>query len=629
MAGGQNMHTLTKVDVTVRGWAPGILRRSGAAAAGAALVLGLLATGAPAASATTSFTLYVNQSGTSITGCASAAKACKTIAEGITAASLLSGDDVTVDVAASKTHYDENLVFGDTSNPTLTIKGAGAATTTLDGTKDGNSDVVVSFGVVTISGLAIVNGVSGDPGGGVENGATLSLTDDSLTGDTGSYGGAIHNTGSLTLTGDTLSNDTGSEGGGALYNQGIATLDHDTFTSDSGYDGDAVFNNATVTGTGDTFSSDTGGEGGGALYNDTQTATLTDSTFSKDSSDYGGGAENYSGHVTLTGDTFSGDTASVYGGGIYNYTGTVVLTDGTVSGDKATSEGGGVFSEGVATLTDDTLASDSAPYGGAVMNYGTASVVDDTLWHDTSTTAGGAIDNEASATLTDDTFSGDSSVDGGGIASFRSLTIYDSIVDASPCYEPSLGDIVDGGRNVDSDSTCEFGTSSKVNSKTIGLATSLAPNGSKGPETLAIAPGSSAYDEVPKAACTVTTDERDLHRPGEIGQTSCDAGAYEFQSTVPSAAQHVAATPGNKLLSLHWSAPSSNGGLAITAYRAYCSKTHPVSIKGKASATVSGKVDSAKVPGLKNGTKYYCVVIAANAKGSSPPSATVSATPKS
>jgi hypothetical protein len=249
MAGGQNMHTLTKVDVTVRGWAPGILRRSGAAAAGAALVLGLLATGAPAASATTSFTLYVNQSGTSITGCASAAKACKTIAEGITAASLLSGDDVTVDVAASKTHYDENLVFGDTSNPTLTIKGAGAATTTLDGTKDGNSDVVVSFGVVTISGLAIVNGVSGDPGGGVENGATLSLTDDSLTGDTGSYGGAIHNTGSLTLTGDTLSNDTGSEGGGALYNQGIATLDHDTFTSDSGYDGDAVFNNATVTGT--------------------------------------------------------------------------------------------------------------------------------------------------------------------------------------------------------------------------------------------------------------------------------------------------------------------------------------------------------------------------------------------
>ena len=171
------MHTLTKVDVTVRGWAPGILRRSGAAAAGAALVLGLLATGAPAASATTSFTLYVNQSGTSITGCASAAKACKTIAEGITAASLLSGDDVTVDVAASKTHYDENLVFGDTSNPTLTIKGAGAATTTLDGTKDGNSDVVVSFGVVTISGLAIVNGVSGDPGGGVENGATLSLPD--------------------------------------------------------------------------------------------------------------------------------------------------------------------------------------------------------------------------------------------------------------------------------------------------------------------------------------------------------------------------------------------------------------------------------------------------------------------
>jgi hypothetical protein len=262
------------------------------------------------------------------------------------------------------------------------------------------------------------------------------------------------------------------------------------------------------------------------------------------------------------------------------------------------------------------------------MNYGTASLVDDTLWHDSATSSGGGIYNEASATLTDDTLSGDSAPVGGGIASFHALTISDSIVDASPC-SALAGALTDGGHNVDSDNTCGFGPESKVNSKTIGLATSLAPNGSKGSETLAIAPGSSAYEEVPKAACTVTTDERGLHRPGEIGQTSCDAGAYEFQTSVPSVVQHVAAAPGNKMLTLHWSPPSSNGGLAITAYRAYCSKTHLVSIKGKASATVSGKVDSAKVTGLKNGTKYYCVVIAANAKGSSPPSATASTTPKS
>ena len=307
----------------------------------------------------------------------------------------------------------------------------------------------------------------------------------------------------------------------------------------------------------------------------------------------------------------------------------LTLTGDTVSGDKATDTGGGgVYTEGPVTLTDDTLSSDTAPDGGAVMSYGTATLVDDTLWHDTSTTARGAIYNDGGGTLTDDTLSGDSSVDGGGLASFRPLTVSDSILDASPC-ELSSGDIVDGGHNVDSDSTCGFGKSSKVNSKTINLATSLAPNASKGPETLALGPGSSAYDEVPKASCTVSTDERGLHRPGEIGQTSCDAGAYEFQSSVPSAAQHVSATAGNKFLTLRWTAPSSNGGLAITAYRAYCSKTHPVSVKGNPSASVSGKVDSAKVTGLKNGTKYYCVVIAANSKGSSPPSATVSTTPKS
>ncbi|MGO8875324.1 MAG: fibronectin type III domain-containing protein [Acidimicrobiales bacterium] len=603
-----------------------MLRRCRGTAFATVLAAGVLAGTSSAASAATAVTLYVAKSGTATSGC-TASKPCATIADGIEAAESLSGDTVTIDVAASTTHYDENLTVEDTTNPSLTIKGAGATSTTLDGSSDGTPDLEVGAGVVTISGLSIVNGVASYPGGGVENSATLTLSGDTLSGDSGTYGGAIHNTGTLTLTGDTISRDDGSEGGGGLYNQGPATLDDDTFSQDSGYDGDGVFNTtATLTGSGDTFSSDSGADEGGGLYNASGDVTLADSTFSDNSAVYGGAAFNYTGHLTLTGGTLSGDKASAeYGGGVANYTGTVILTDETVSGDTAATDGAGVFSEGSATLTDDTLSGDKASSGGGVFSDGTLLMTNDTLFGDEASSEGGGIYSGDTATLTDDTLSQDTASDGGGIVAFETVTVASSILEAAPCAGI---DFSDGGHNVESDDSCGFGATSKVNSHTIALAAALARNGSKGPETLAIAPGSSAYDEVPSAHCTVGTDERGMHRPGELGQSACDAGAFEFQSSVASPAQHVRATARNKSITLHWSAPASNGGLAVSGYNAYCSKTRPVSTKGPPGAKVSGKDYSATLKGLKNGTKYYCVVLALNAKGTSSPSSTVTTTPK-
>lgn len=595
------------------------------AAFAAVLAAAALAGTSSAASASTAVTLYVAKSGASTTGCTDS-KPCATIADGITAAELLSGDAVTIDVAASAKHYDENLTIEDTTNPSLTIKGAGATSTTLDGSSDGTPDVEVSAGVVTISGLSIVNGVTSYPGGGVENSTTLTLSGDILSGDSGDYGGAIHNTGNLTLTGDTMSRDDGSEGGGGLYNQGTATLDGDTFSKDSGYDGDGVVNIAgALTGTGDTFSSDSGGEAGGGLYNESGTVTLADSTFSGDSSDFGGAAFNSTGHLTLTGGTLSGDEASTdYGGGVADYTGTVILTDETLSDDTAATDGAGVFSEGPATLTDDTLSGDKAPSGAGVFSDGTLVMTNDTLFGDEASSEAGGIYADGATTLIDDTLSQDTAPTGGGIVSFQPMTVDSSILEAAPCAGPAA----EGGYNVESDDSCGLGATNKVNSHTMALATALARNGAKSPETLAIAPGSSAYDEVPTTHCTVTTDERGMRRPGELGQKDCDAGAFEFQSSVASPAQHVAAKAGNKSITLRWSAPASNGGLAVSGYDAYCSKTRSVSTKGAPGAKVSGKDYSATVRGLKNGTKYYCVVLALNVKGASSPSSTVTATPK-
>ncbi len=240
--------------------------------------------------------------------------------------------------------------------------------------------------------------------------------------------------------------------------------------------------------------------GGGIFSNGT--ATLTNDTFSEDSvDDYGAGFYN-NGTATLTGDTFSGDSAGYYGGGVFN-TGTATLLDDTLSGNSAVY-GGGVFTSGTATLTNDTLSGESATYGGGVYNSNTATLTNDTLSKDTAN-YGGGVYNEGTAP-----------------------SISNSILAASPCW----GTVTDGGYNVESDNTCGLGTDDVVSSTTIKLGSSLAANGSTGPETLAIGTNSSAFEEVPNAACTPTKDERDDTRPGIPGE-NCDAGAFEYQQGTP------------------------------------------------------------------------------------------------
>ncbi|HXZ83656.1 MAG TPA: Ig-like domain-containing protein [Acidimicrobiales bacterium] len=210
--------------------------------------------------------------------------------------------------------------------------------------------------------------------------------------------------------------------------------------------------------------------------------------------------------------------------------GNATLTDDTFSGDNAQFGGGIYVNSGTATLNDDTFSGDSAEYGGGIyVNSGTATLNDDTFSGDTASAAGGGVLNSGTATLNDDTFSGDTAPDGGGVRSISTTTISNSILDAAPCE----GSITDGSYNVESDDTCGFGGDDLVNSLTIHLASSLAPNGSTGPETLAIGTDSSAYQEVPAANCTISTDERGDPRPGFPGN-SCDAGAFEYgQPTTP------------------------------------------------------------------------------------------------
>ena len=73
---------------------------------------------------------------------------------------------------------------------------------------------------------------------------------------------------------------------------------------------------------------------------------------------------------------------------------------------------------------------------------------------------------------------------------------------------------------------------------------------------------------------------------------------------VPGAPRATGATAGNGQASVRFSAPSSNGGSAITAYTATCG-----------SATGSGTASPVVVRGLNNGSTYSCSVVATNLYG--------------
>jgi hypothetical protein len=286
-----------------------------------------------------------------------------------------------------------------------------------------------------------------------------------------------------------------------------------------------ITSSVTITGPGASALAVSGGNNVGVFQIEAGPTTISGLTITDGyTTGSGAGVADGSGSLTLDNDTISDDTSSDnLGGGVYFYfqvdTTTLTLDNDTFSGDTA-SQGGGLYQGCVApcataTLDNDTFSGDTADNGG----------------HD----PGGAIlDDGPNATLDDDTFSDDTSTTGGeGIyVTNGTVTISNSILDNSPCG----GNLTDGGYNVESDDTCGLSGSdtppSVVNSTTIGLATSLAANGSSGPETLAIGPGSSAFEEVPTTptnSCTLTTDERDSPRPGVPGQ-ACDAGAYESQA---------------------------------------------------------------------------------------------------
>ena len=331
------------------------------------------------------------------------------------------GQNDTINVSAGIYDVAATLIYQPVEARTLTIQGASAATTILDG---GNSFQMMNIdtsGVgsgadVTIRGLTFRNGSNGAGSGGAlfvdADGATISIDNCIFSNNTanGSGGAARMNAGANgtvyfenNMVGGT--NSAATAAGGAIY---INTAENGTLyvrnnsitgTNTSGGGGGAIRTNTGNGGmsiiSGNSLSgTNTGTRGGGIFANTSSNCTLTISkntisgTNTASSIDGGGIYANTGSDSTLTfsGNTiFGNNTASTTGGGAHINGGsgtTITVVNNTIGGTNSASEDGGGLrvnspSNGLLYLVNNTVTGNTAAnYGGGVYipSSGTANI---------------------------------------------------------------------------------------------------------------------------------------------------------------------------------------------------------------------------------------------------------------
>ena len=298
-------------------------------------------------------TWYVNGvNGDDGNSCKTAAAACATIGHAIS----LAASGGTIQIAAAT--YQENL-----SIPfDLTLNGAAAATTIVDGTNSLNVFTVGAGISLSLSNLTIERGVGYQGGGGVDNAGTLVVNNSLFNVNTALSGGAILNTGTANISNTSFNSNSPyffghSASCGAIDNRSTMTITASTFYNN-------YCNN--------NFTS------GGAICNG-GTLTILDSTFSNNASGgnnagYGGAIFTSAGTLTVANSTFSGNSATTSGGAIYSQGGTTQISNSTFGNNPETIGGGGALSNaGGAVTIQNSIVANTANGGncdGTVSNGG-------------------------------------------------------------------------------------------------------------------------------------------------------------------------------------------------------------------------------------------------------------------
>ena len=541
-----------------------------------AAVVVLLA-GAASDALAASFTVNTTVDGADANGCSDGP--C-TLREAIIRANALGGSSTitlpagTYDLTIPPSGNDDATTGDLNVTAAITINGAGAATTIIDG--GGSSGTVTdrifrveSTGSLALSGATIQHG---HPAGG--NG-TLS------------EGGGILALGPLTLTDARVSNNfvetpnDNIQGAGAGISQQASvpvsltrvTVSNNTVNLASGVIGGggglmlAGGQAGPITITDSTISGNTAAGPGGGIYTNATTAggaiTITGTTISGNHAAlppgltnanhaWGGGlATDGFQPVTLTDDTISGNTADQSGGGIfdngsstYTITNTSILDNTAVAGCTCGVDfvgGGGIVADGGNInpgwmLTGDTIANNTAgstnnpsvPGGGIDEDGGDKfTVVNTTITGNTASGIGGGYESSGGGThkLTNVTIDGNTSGSGGADLDSAGghFTVANTLVaHGNPVNCAFTTSPTSLGHNLDTGTTCGFNaTGDLTNRATPGLGP-LADNGGA-TQTEALLNGSPAIDAGDNSLCPAA-DQRGAPRPQG---PACDIGAYE------------------------------------------------------------------------------------------------------
>jgi hypothetical protein len=291
--------------------------------------------------------------------------------------------------------YTENpRILAPTAAKQLTLQGAGALRTIVDGDQQDLVLQVDTDYVVTISGVTFTNG-KGFAAGGILNDGTLKLIDVTVRQNQGqlSAGGIANDIdGTLTLIRCAVTDNEATfpppppppyppplpvAAGAGLRNFGTASL---TNTMVSGNHivgtvggGGGIENHGQIEVTHcsivDNHTTKGALGGGGGLDNtrmgvvrDIPIMTVKDSLIIGNTADVGGGIHNLGGMLSVTSTPIRDNSASLAGGGLYNdFSSTAKLTSSPVARNVSGVDGGGVENDrGTLTLTDSPINKNQA-----------------------------------------------------------------------------------------------------------------------------------------------------------------------------------------------------------------------------------------------------------------------------